>query len=158
MHAACRSCHAPPKRPDPKAPLNDCANCHLPDRSPESLFPVFPDGTVTPVLTFDDSVPDAMRKAFIDGLLGDLDGSPLTVVPGDAKNALVVTIHASLVVQPGRTDAGARFFAARARATVRLIRNRVELDGGHAVERTEDGARKKAMERLREKVLLTLTW
>ena len=158
MHTRCRSCHAPPQRPDPKAPLNDCANCHLPDRSPESLFPVFPDRTATPVVTFDESVPDAMRKAFTDGLLADLDGSPLTVVPADAKNALEVTIHVSVVAQPGQTDAGVRFFAARARATVRLIRNRVELDGGHAVERTEDGARKKALEQLQKKVYLTLTW
>ncbi|MEN8149981.1 MAG: hypothetical protein ABFS86_09165 [Planctomycetota bacterium] len=158
MHTACRSCHAPPERPDPKQPLNDCANCHLPDRSPESLYPVFPDRTVTPVVTFDESVPEPLQKTFVDGLIGDLDGSPLTVVPKSAANSLVVTIHANLVVQPGRTDAGATFFAARARATVHLIRNRLEVEGGHAVDRTENGAREKAMARLRKKVLLTLTW
>lgn len=158
MHTRCRSCHAPPERADPKAPLNDCANCHLPDRAPESLYAGFPDRTVTPVVTFDDSVPEVLRTAFVDGLLGDLDGSPLRVVPKDAKDSLVVTIHASVVVQPGRTDTGTTFWAARARATVRLIRNRVEVEGGHAVDRTQDGARAKAMERLRRKVFLTLTW
>jgi hypothetical protein len=158
VHETCRSCHVPPERPDPKAPLNDCANCHLPERSPASLYSILPDRTVTPVVTFEAGVPEALREAFVAGLREDLDGSALQVVPRSDPKALVVTIHVSIVAEPGRTDAGTPFFAARARAAVRLIRNELAVEGGHAAARTREEALTKAMLRLREKVNLTLTW
>jgi len=138
--------------------LNDCANCHLPEQSPASLYPILPDRTVTPEVTFDESVPEAERKAFIAGLLRQLDDSPLTVVPRNDPKALVVAIRVSVTTEPGRTDAGTPFFAARARAHVRLIRNELTVKGGHAAARTREEALGKALARLREKVYLTLTW
>ena len=72
--------------------------------------------------------------------------------------ALVVGIRVSVMVEPGRTDAGTPFFAARARARVRLIRNELTVQGGHAAARTREEALGKAMARLRKKVYLTLTW
>jgi len=130
----------------------------VPERSPTSLYPILPDRTVTPVVTFDESVPPALRKAFIDGLMRDLDGSPLTVVPRNDRMSLVVEILVSIVVEPGRTDAGTAFFASRARAEVRLIRSRVTVAGGHAAAPSRTRALSKALTRLREKVYQTLTW
>ena len=109
-------------------------------------------------MTFDAAVPKALGEAFVAGLREDLDESALLVVSRDDPKALVVTIHVSIVVEPGRTDAGATFFAARARAAVRLIRNELSVEGGHAAARTREEALTKALLRLREKVYLTLTW
>ena len=79
-------------------------------------------------------------------------------MPREDPKALLVTIRVSAVVEPGRTDAGAIFYAARARAIVRLIRNELTVEGGHATARTREEALARSLVRLREKVYLTLTW
>jgi hypothetical protein len=119
---------------------------------------VFPDRVVTPVVTFDDSVPAAERTAWEKRLLSDLTGSALDVVPADASNSLAVTIHVSVTTEAGKTDAGAVFHAARATANLGLIRIKTTVESGHAAGKTAPEARSKALTRLGRKVYLALTW
>lgn len=158
MHLTCRSCHVPPEPPAPDGTLRDCAVCHVPERSPESLYRLMPDRRIALAFEAEESLSAADAARVEKRVRERLEESPVLVSTADDPLAVVVAVALSLEIDRGRTDRGARFWAARGTASVRLHRAAIEVEGRPGVSADRDEAVRRALDRLAEKIDLAITW
>lgn len=138
--------------------ITDCAVCHVPERESQSIYRLLPAQSLAIRTIFEDGVPETERLAWPGLLESELTLAPAEVLSEPGPDAPLVTLAISLAVEEGRTDRGARFFAARGRAVVTLHRARVEVEGAPGVAADRPVAIRKAMKALAQKVGLILTW
>ncbi len=108
--------------------MTDCAECHVPKRAAPSVRALLPAGRIFPAYSFDDSVPEAERSAWIEAFRAGLDVFQVAAVARPGGGAVPARIEVSLDAGEGRTEAGTSFEVARARAVLRLHRVRVEVE------------------------------
>jgi hypothetical protein len=138
--------------------ITDCAVCHVPERESQSIYRLLPAQSLAIQTSFDDGVPETERSAWSGLLDGELAMAPAEVHEQPGPDTPLVTISITLVVEEGRADNGAEFYAARSRAVVTLHRARVEVVGAPGVAVDRPVAIRKAMKALAAKVGLVLTW
>ena len=89
--------------------------CHVPERESQSIYRLLPAQSLAIQTSFDDGVPETERSAWSGLLDAELALSAAEVFEKPGPDTPLVTISISLVVEEGRADNGAEFFAARGR-------------------------------------------
>jgi hypothetical protein len=130
----------------------------VPERSPESLYRLIPDRRVTLEFASDESVSDTQSSRVERAVRARLAESPVSLADGSDPLSVGIAVGLSLEIDRGMTDRGARFWAARGKASVRLHRAGIEVEGRPGVSPDRDEAIGKALDRLAEKIYLALTW
>jgi hypothetical protein len=138
--------------------LTDCAVCHGPERSPRSLYQLLPDGQLRLDVRFDETVPADRHEPFRSALFAACEEALLHRVEEGDPGIPEVRVAVGIEVGEGRTDQGAAFFAARARAKLVLHRAEVEVEGRPGVAKDRAAAVEAALGRLVHRVVLTLSW
>ena len=130
----------------------------MPERVPPSLYKLYSDGKITLAIEFDPSVPPDEAASWKERLVESLSHTAVEVLPPPAPNAAPVRVKVAVEVDTGDTRQGPEFFAARARAVVRLHRAAVEVASRPGVSTKRAEAIGKALEDLVERVALVLSW
>ena len=103
-------------------------------------------------------MPEGERVPFGERLAEAVAHSTVEVLPGPAPNAAPVSVQVEVEVDTGDTRQGPEFFAARARATVRLHRVSVVVTSRPGVSTEKAKRIRKALDDLVKRVALVLTW
>lgn len=109
-------------------------------------------------LTFDESVPEAARAGWRQSLVEALETYEIRLEEEGKPGAVPVSLAVELLSGAGSTPSGTRFFAARARAELRLFRVRLQVEGPAVVGEDLQEAQSEALERLVEAVLEHVAW
>jgi hypothetical protein len=138
--------------------MTDCAACHTARVQPLSIRPLLTEGVITPIVTFDPSVPEAARASWTERLEKEIEAADIRLVPPGHELSLEVDIHVRIDIEEGRTDAGTVYHVARGSADVRRLRAHVEVVAPLAVSPDRAEAVSAALDRLLLPVEDAIAW
>ena len=109
-------------------------------------------------MAFEDSVPETERASWTERIEDELLAAGIRLPEEIDHPVPEVSVTIGVESGVGRTDAGVRFEAARARAVIRIRRARVGVLGAPGVSKDANEARRKALDSLIPRIEAAIAW